>query len=88
MMRRWGVHVPLVRDLRAFGRDRFAIPGAPALVILDAQGVMQVYEVGANPNLSDELPGVLDRIKRGEDLAATARAQYEADMAAFRAAIQ
>ena len=88
MMQQWGVQIPMVRDLRAFGRDLFALPGAPALVVLDENGIVQAYQVGANPNLAEELPVVLGRIMQGDDLAAESRAQNQADMAAFRAAMQ
>lgn len=88
MMQQWGIQLPPVRDLRAFGRDLFALPGAPALVVLDAQGVVQIYQVGANPNLAKELLDALGRILHGDNLAAETLARHEADMAAFRAAIQ
>jgi len=87
LMRQWDIQLPLVRDLRAFGRDLFALPGAPALVVLDSNGVMQIFEVGANPNLAAELPSALARIVAGDDLAAESKARYEAEVAAFRAAI-
>lgn len=88
MLQDWGVQIPLVRDLRAVGRDRFALPGAPALVVLDASGVVQVFQVGANPALADDLRGALGRLLLGDDLAAETRAHYEADLAAFQSAIQ
>ena len=65
----WRVDLPLVRDLEACGRDVFAIPGAPTMVVLDAQGNVQIYEVGANPDVAAQLPGLLERIVAGEDLA-------------------
>jgi hypothetical protein len=69
LTRRWGSDVPLLRDLQAFGRDVFQVPFAPALVVLDARGVVQVFEVGANPNLAAELPDRLRLLVAGEDLA-------------------
>ncbi|MFV1967185.1 MAG: peroxiredoxin family protein, partial [Pirellulaceae bacterium] len=49
LMADWQVTVPLVRDLEAFGRDVFHIPWAPTMVVLDSRGMVQAFEVGANP---------------------------------------
>jgi hypothetical protein len=73
---RWGGDVPVVRDLQAFGRDLFRIPFAPTLIVLDSRGVIQVFEVGANPNLAAELPDRLRLLVAGEDLAAPQLTQY------------
>ena len=64
LAQRWGSEVPLVRDLQAFGRDLFRIPFAPTLIVLNARGVVQVFEVGANPNLATELPARLQQAGR------------------------
>ena len=76
LAQRWGGDVPLVRDLQAFGRDLFRIPFAPTLMVLDARGVIQIVEVGANPNLAAELPDRLRLLVAGEDLAAPLLTQY------------
>lgn len=76
LAQRWGGDVPLVRDLQAFGRDLFRIPFAPTLIVLDSRGVIQVCEVGANPNLAAELPDRLRLLVAGEDLAAPLLTQY------------
>lgn len=65
----WGVDLPVLRDLQACGRDVFHIPGAPTLVVLDATGVVQVFQVGANPRMGDALSAMLDRLLAGDDLA-------------------
>ncbi len=83
-MRQWRIGVPLLRDLRACGRDVFGVPAAPTLVVLDAQGVVQIFEVGANPNLEGELPIVLERLSGGDDLAAELVAQYEKEVAEYQ----
>ena len=76
LAQRWGSTAPLVRDLQACGRDVFRIPYAPTVVVLDAHGVVQLFEVGANPNLASELPDRLRLLAAGEDLAAGRLAQY------------
>lgn len=70
LTRRWGSGVAVLRDLQAFGRDVFQVPYAPALVVLNARGIVQLFEVGANPNLATELPDKLRLLAAGEDLAA------------------
>jgi len=65
----WGVEAPVVRDLDLVGRDVFKISGAPTAIVLDGEGVVQLVEVGDNPNLGDELPTVLDRLLAGADVA-------------------
>ncbi len=83
----WKVGVPVARDLDAYGRDVFQIPFAPTLVVLDAQGVLHIFEVGANPNLAEQLPVVLGRLLAGENLAAELLAHYENDLATYHRAL-
>jgi hypothetical protein len=78
-LREWDVDLPLVRDLDAFGRDVFAIPGAPTVIVLDAQGNVQMFEVGTNPELADQLPLVLERLVAGEDLASQLLASFRVE---------
>jgi len=76
--------VPWLRDLAAHGRDVFRIPGAPALVVLDGRGTVQIVEVGVNPRLDEELPVVIDRLRRGDDLARELVGSYQRELAEFR----
>jgi hypothetical protein len=81
---RWGSTAPLVRDLEAFGRDVFKIPYAPTVVVLDRRGVVQLFEVGANPNLASELPDRLRLLVAGEDLAAGRLAQFRQEQTLYQ----
>ncbi len=63
------ISLPWMRDLRAFGRDTFRIPWTPALVILDATGRVQIFEVGGNEQLAEQLPEVIGRLLDGQDIA-------------------
>ena len=72
----WGVDITWVRDLEACGRDVFQIPWAPTLVVLDAAGDVQAFEVGFNPNLGTDLPKLLERLAAGDDVAAEIVAEY------------
>lgn len=70
VLKSWEVAVPLLRDFEFVGRDTFDIKNAPTLVVLDAQGQVQLYEEGVSPRLSQTLAGALKRLLAGEDLAA------------------
>ncbi|MFO0903412.1 MAG: TlpA disulfide reductase family protein [Pirellulales bacterium] len=78
-LRDWNVTLPVVRDLEAYGRDLFHFQGSPALLVLDAAGIVQIVEVGANPQLSEELPAILERLTKGEDVAAEVLAKDAAE---------
>ncbi|MBM4003028.1 MAG: redoxin domain-containing protein [Planctomycetes bacterium] len=69
-MRRWNVKTPLLRDLDAHGLEMFQIVGTPTVVVLDTESRVQIFEMGANPRLEQQLPAVLRRLGNGEDLAA------------------
>lgn len=87
LAQRWGVDFPVVRDVEAFGRDVFAIPFAPTTVVLDPRGVVQVFEVGCNPDLAKQLPDMLRQLLDGEDLAAKIVAQFETERSAYEKAL-
>lgn len=87
LAKRWEIAMPIVRDLQAFGRDVFHIPWAPTLVVLDRNGVVQLFEVGGNPELAQRLPEVLQRIIAGEDLAAEVIGQFERERSAYEKAL-
>jgi len=84
---RWRIDFPVVRDVDAFGRDVFAVPFAPTTVVLDRRGVVQVFEVGCNPELADQLPGMLRQLLDGEDLAATIVSRFEQERNAYEKAL-
>jgi len=84
LLDKWGVAVPGVRDLDCHGRDLFQIAGAPTLVVLNARGVVQIVDVGVNPNLESELPAALERLLRGDDLAAEILERFEKEQESYR----
>ena len=79
----WGSSLPIVRDLEAFGRDVFHVPWAPTLVILDDSGIVQAFEVGANPKLNETLPDMLRQLAEGKSLARDMLAKYEEERASY-----
>jgi AhpC/TSA family len=65
----WNVELPIVRDLEAFGDKSFHIEVQPTIVVLDKRGCVQIFEPGGNPELADQLIAIVERLKRGDDLA-------------------
>jgi len=66
----WGVELPVVRDLEAFGDKTFKIDLQPTITVLDKQGRVQIFQTGGNPQLAAQLGVIVDRLLRGDDLAA------------------
>jgi hypothetical protein len=88
LARTWQVELPIVRDVEAVGRDVFQVPWAPTLVVLDRDNVVQIYEVGANPNLVGELPQILEQLLAGEDVAGAILDQFRAARTAYERALE
>ena len=80
LMRVWRVEMPIARDLAATGRDVFQIPVWPTLVVLDAQGRVQLFEAGHIEAVYEALPKVLTDIAGGENLAGHILAAYETEL--------
>ena len=79
-----GIDIPFVRDEGAYGRDAFNISVAPTLVILNKEGKLQVFEVGSNGQLTEQLPRILDRLANGADLASELIEQFELEEKGYR----
>jgi thiol-disulfide isomerase/thioredoxin len=62
------VGLPIARDPQQYARDAFGVEGIPFMVVIDADGVVQMNEVGLNPNIASELPAKIDRIVAGENI--------------------
>jgi hypothetical protein len=83
----WNLAMPVVRDLEAFGRDIFQIPGAPTVIVLDPRGIVQAVAVGANPSLGESLPDVLRQVLSGQDLAGPLVAHFQQQQDAYHQAL-
>lgn len=66
----WNVQLPILRDLEAFGDKSFHIEVQPTTVVLDRRGCVQIFQPGGSPELADQLVAIVERLGRGEDLAA------------------
>jgi len=80
----WNADVPLLRDFDACGRDLLGVPWTPTMIVLDAAGNVQIFEVGANIDLARELPTILDRLRDGDDLASEIITDHEEQTANYR----
>lgn len=79
----WQADLAVLRDLDACGRDRLGVPWTPTMIVLDAEGIVQIFEVGANADLAQELPTILDRLRDGDDLAGEILADFDEQMATY-----
>jgi len=61
------VNIPLCRD-RDNSAIAFKFTGIPSSFIIDANGLVQDYEAGANPDLIAILPGKIDKLLAGESI--------------------
>ncbi len=88
----WGVQIPVVRDLGAYGRDQFEVDVAPSLIVLDKAGAVQIHESGANPRLAslvqEQLADLVRRLVDGEDFAAAILTQARAEQESYQANLQ
>jgi len=73
----WKVELPIVRDLEAFGDKAFQIEVQPTIVVLDKRGLVQIFQAGGNPQLAEQLVEIVQRLTRGDNLAAELLARHE-----------
>ncbi|MBC7856632.1 MAG: hypothetical protein IAF94_24650 [Pirellulaceae bacterium] len=66
----WSVAMPVVRDLEPFGKSLFKIQFHPTIIVLDASGRVQIVQTGGGPELSKQLGVILERLLKGDDVAA------------------
>ncbi len=71
-----GASLTIARDPQLAARDVFGVEAIPALFVLDAQGVVQVSEVGLNPALDKVLARRLARLLAGESVHQEVLAEY------------
>ncbi len=79
----WSAAMPIVRDLEPFGKDLFKIQSHPTIIVLDANGRVQIVQAGGGPDLSRQLGVILERLTKGEDVAAEILKRAESEMAEY-----
>lgn len=80
----WEVETPWVRDAKLVGRDVFKIAALPALTVFDADGKVQIFDQQVGTQLAQQLPVILERVVKGEDLAAEVIARAEREQQAYQ----
>lgn len=65
----WDLGLAVVRDLEAFGRHKFRIEQAPAIVMLSENGTVQLQEPGDEEITAAHLTTVINKLLDGENLA-------------------
>jgi hypothetical protein len=83
-LREWNVSLPIVRDLEAFGDKAFHIDVQPTIVVLDKRGIVQIFQAGGSPDLADQLVAIVERLERGDDLAAEIVAQHDREQRVYQ----
>lgn len=62
------VNVPIARDPEGKLAQAMGVPGFPTLIVLGADGVVENFEIGYNPQLVTSLSAKLDRLLAGESI--------------------
>mgnify|MGYP002623586544 CR=1 FL=1 len=79
-----GVSLPILRDTAAVGRDTFDVPGAPTVVVLDGDFRVQGFKAGADPQMGEFLPMLLEQLLAGKNPAGDLRRAVAAEAAQYR----
>ena len=85
---KWGVQLPIVRDMESKSGLLFKFDGVPVSFILDAEGVVQDVKVGGDPALTTVLPEKLDKLLAGKDVYHEPLKEYLNEMELFRSAME
>jgi thiol-disulfide isomerase/thioredoxin len=75
--------LPIARDQAQATDQLFQLEGLPTTVVIGADGTVQDYHVGYDPNLATALPAKLDKLLAGENLARAELDAYEQERRAF-----
>ncbi|MBC7852223.1 MAG: TlpA family protein disulfide reductase [Pirellulaceae bacterium] len=79
----WSVAMPVVRDLEPFGDSLFKIQVQPTVIVLDAGGRVQIVQAGGGPDLARQLGVILERLLKGDDVAAEILKRAEDEKAEY-----
>ena len=74
---------PVLRDPSAAGRDLLKIKDAPTVVILDEERRLQFFEVGANPNIRENLVRAIERIATGQNIGLEVKQRISQEQKAY-----
>ncbi len=69
--------IPVARDTNQAAGNQFQVQGLPTMIILGADGTVEDYHIGYDPNLATTLPAKIDRLLQGESLAKEELEKYQ-----------
>ena len=75
LLRNWNVSLDCLKDPQLVGRDILKVAEAPTTLILDNRNRLHYFEVGANPNIVDDVNAALAGVAAGENVGALIRQQ-------------
>jgi thiol-disulfide isomerase/thioredoxin len=75
--------IPIVRDQDQITDRVFELQGLPTTIVIGKDGTVQDYHVGYDPSLPDTLPGKLDKLLAGENIAQPELDAYEQQKAEY-----
>ena len=76
--------LPIVRDPQRFAKESFDLEACPTTILLGANGTVQDYKLGFEPDLAKTLPKKIDELLAGTDLAQQAIAKFEREREQFK----
>lgn len=74
-LRKWGGEMTIVRDLKSSGYQDLNIRQTPSLLLLDRQGRLQSFQIGAHTS-SEPIIDAVERLVGGENLVASDREKH------------
>jgi thiol-disulfide isomerase/thioredoxin len=75
--------IPVARDTKQAAGNQFQVQGLPTMIILGADGKVEDYHVGYDPNLATTLPAKIERLLQGESLAKEELDKYQQKLDEF-----
>ena len=78
------VGFPVYRDGEAAGRDLLGIVEAPTTVVLDKNRRLQLFEVGANPQMRELVATTIEQIAAGQDFGSEIRQRHLGEVEAYQ----
>lgn len=85
-LRSWGGTMPIVRDLKDHGAEKFDVQGWPTTILLGPDGKVQRI-VRGGPHDYHDWPAAIDALMSGEDPVGEMLKQYEESVALFKARV-
>jgi len=82
------VAMPLLRDPTGESAARFRSTATPSLFVIGPAGRVHHFEIGANPNVTTQLPEVIDAVAAGEAAFEEALAEHRAQLDRYERMIE